>query len=115
MTPSRCQGIWRTENMDSTFAGMTVLLCRDVFARQGLGWWLAGPGGWHSPRPGTELSGCGLAVVRAAVDALGVAGGAVARGLTGRAAVQAAGLVRVVRVHGLLVASLPVSVLWMTV
>jgi hypothetical protein len=26
MVPSRCQGIWRTENIDSMLAGMVVLL-----------------------------------------------------------------------------------------
>src|SRR5215471_18208003 len=67
---------------------------------------VAGRAGWMAlPQARHWLVGVagGLAVVRAGVDALGVAGGAVARGLTGRAAVQPAGLVRVVRVRGLLV------------
>ena len=65
-------------------------------------------GGWQSPRPGIWVSGCGQAVVLAVVDALGVTGSAVAPGLAGRAVMQPAGQVRVVRVRdGILVSEVP--------
>ena len=58
-----------------------------------------GPGrGWRS-RAWHLLSGCGQAVVLAVVDALSVAGRAVAPGLARRAVVQPAGQVRVIGVR----------------
>ena len=60
---------------------------------------VSGQAGDGSPRAWQWVSGCGQAVVLAVVDALGVAGRAVAPGLARRAVVQPAGQVRVIGVR----------------
>src|SRR5262249_26828990 len=68
MVPSWCQGISRTENMDSMFAGMTI-----PFG------WIASVRIWPSAPVGITPQGSGPHAFRALIAGLEVSGGRVQR------------------------------------